>query len=71
MFQTGKSTFNPDSYVYLIISKIDGRIYVGVKRKQPGIKPLADGYWGSGTDIKKAVEKLYQPNLMYELYQDQ
>ena len=56
-------------YFYKITNKINGKYYYGIHStlKSSGKEPLYDGYWGSGTEIKIAIQEEGRENFEKEI----
>lgn len=56
-------------YLYKITNKTNQRYYIGIHSilKSKGIDPINDGYYGSGTEIKKAVKEEGKSNFSKEI----
>ena len=52
-------------YVYRITNKINGKFYVGIRSSKKSFEE--DGYWGSGTAIRRAVNKYGKESFKREL----
>ena len=52
-------------YLYKIVNKINGMYYIGIHSllKNSNKIPETDGYWGSGSDIKKAIKLFGKENF--------
>lgn len=63
-------------YFYKITNNLNSKFYYGIhsEPKSSGKQPLNDGYWGSGSDIKRAikvdVKRILQKNVLKFLVQE-
>lgn len=56
-------------YLYKITNKTNQRYYIGIHSilKSKGVDPINDGYYGSGTEIRKAVKEEGKSNFSKEI----
>lgn len=72
MAEKKNTNYNDDDYIhylYKITNNLNGKYYIGIHslRKDSGKEPTNDGYWGSGTEIRKAIKEEGRNNFTKEI----